>query len=112
MLSPAPSSNPKQPLFQQPAFRLAILYAIIAALWVIFSDLLTESIAPSRAAMELIEAVKGLVFVMVTTVGLYFMVRQREQVIARQKQEHQAQMDQYRLLLEAAGDFVVLIDRQ
>src|SRR5262249_30202907 len=119
MLSPSTGGGPKQPLFRQPAFLLAVTYTVIAALWIVLSDLLVAFITPSPEAMEVIEAIKGGVFVIVTGIGLYFMVRrmlesvrQREHFFARQQQEHQAQLNQYRVLLEAADDLVVLIDTQ
>src|SRR5690349_15250016 len=120
-LRDAPTSRETQrlPFIRRAALRLALVYAIISLIWITFSDRVAEALAPTPQALGFIESTKGWLFVMVTGVGLYFLfsrilrrVHELDTALSRQNLAHQIEMGNYRLLLEAAEDNIILFDRQ
>lgn len=54
--------------------RIALLYAVFAALWIFFSDQLIELIATDKRALSQLQTFKGLAFVVVTTLLVWLLV--------------------------------------
>ncbi|MDP2187232.1 MAG: PAS domain-containing protein [Sphingobacteriaceae bacterium] len=65
------------------AKRIAILYLLIASLWILLSDAALEWLAPGLVNVFYISRVKGLFFVSFTAILLYFLIRREND-----KQEH------------------------
>lgn len=87
------------------ALRIAIIYAIFAAAWILLSDLLIAPFSESRAFI-ILSIIKGWLFVAVTSVLLYFLVeRAVENITNTQAQMH--------LLFDSIDDGIYLfqIDR-
>ncbi len=89
-----------------PALRLALTYAVLAAAWVVGSDLLVLRIGHGTPSATLASASKGLLFVAVTAAILY-------QLLARVLSRMQAMQDalaeseeRWRFALEGTGDGV------
>ena len=57
--------------------RITILYAIVAGSWILFSSLLLSYAIADPATLNRLEMVKGLVFVAVTSLFLYFLLQPR-----------------------------------
>ena len=56
------------------AGRIVLLYVVVAALWILFSDAVVEWVAGSWQAAALFQTVKGLAFVLVTAALLLAMI--------------------------------------
>lgn len=61
------------------AARVAGIYAIVGALWILFSDELVQFVPP--AVQVVAQTWKGLLFVVVTATTLYFVIGRREEMI-------------------------------
>lgn len=74
-----------------PAWRISLLYAIFAALWIWLSDSVLQWLLPDPALAARLQSVKGSFFVLVTSLLLYLLIRHdagvREALNARLKQE-------------------------
>ncbi len=75
----ADTSTSKRVLIGKPyrrsALSVALLYAFVAALWILFSDLLISRLFPDPAALTLASTLKGWGFVAVTSALLYLMIQ-------------------------------------
>ncbi len=93
-----------------PALQIALLYAAIAALWIIASDWLLIALTGAAPGFGLLQSIKGLLFVLVTAGLLYMLVRRefRRQV---QTEAALAESEQrFRLLFEEAPLSYQLLD--
>lgn len=54
--------------------RVVVLYALLAALWILLSDSAVESLFPDPASLRIANTLKGLTFVAVTTLLLFFLL--------------------------------------
>lgn len=77
------------------AFRVGVVYLALGVFWILFSDSIADAIAPSREVLLRIQAWKGMGYVGMTALLLYFFVRwELGRVI---KAEHEAQVAQHDL---------------
>ena len=56
---------------QRPALRIALLYALFAGLWILFSDAILGALAPDISRLSAMQTAKGWFFVAVTAAMLY-----------------------------------------
>lgn len=57
------------------AYRVSAIYALIASLWIFLSDRLIELFSDSASQLGLYSTVKGIVFVLSTSLMLFYLVR-------------------------------------
>lgn len=69
---PATSALPRAALFA--VARIVLLYALFAGLWILWSDSLMAKLLPSPTGMQWASTLKGLLFVAVTAVLLFFLI--------------------------------------
>ncbi len=72
------------------AVRLALIYALLAAAWIVVTDLLTSELVPAPGGSGTVQLVKGLMFVAVTAGILMFIVRRQLQRAAALEEEARA----------------------
>nr|WP_320133544.1 response regulator [uncultured Holophaga sp.] len=70
-----------------PALRIAIIYAIVAGLWIFTSDSLMGLLVPDPGTLTRIATYKGLAFVAITALMLYGLIRHTLVQLARQEPE-------------------------
>ncbi|WP_415909996.1 PAS domain S-box protein [Oleiharenicola sp. Vm1] len=92
--------SPTPPLH---AGRVAVVYAALAAAWIVFSDLLLEAGAGSAAHGSLAMA-KGLLFVAVTSLFLYGLLRHVQTRVAGAEAVRRREEARWRQALEGVGD--------
>ncbi len=106
--------TPNRSALSRLARRTALTYAIAGFVWILFSDLALEYLVPDRALAGRLSMVKGWVFVSVTALMLYLLLRRRltswdKEVGARSQAEAEAREHQalYHSLVESmpAGIF-------
>lgn len=85
-------------------FKITFIYAVFATLWIILSDQLLIMAVDDIALLVHIERVKGLFFVAVTTLLLYFLLKSWYVSI-------QQSIESSHLLMESALDAVVSMDK-
>lgn len=56
-------------------YRIVLQYVILAGLWILLSDLVVDYLAVQGPSFNHIQTVKGIVFVLVTAILLYFLLR-------------------------------------
>jgi len=98
---------------QQVPVAIAALYAIFGALWIFFSDALWASLANLPfAKLALIQTVKGLVFVGLSALLLFWLVRgalRRVEESERQRREYESR---YRQVFERTSSVCWILDAE
>lgn len=61
--------------YQKECIQISLIYLIVGMLWIFFSDSLAYSISPNKAVFLLMNTYKGMVYVLVTSVILYLLLR-------------------------------------
>ena len=87
--------------------RIALGYAVIAILWIAFSDAVVIRLYLPPAVMT----IKGIVFVFVTASLLYFTIRRLVQFVQLTSQERDETARLYRTVVEASNEGVCLLDK-
>jgi PAS domain S-box-containing protein len=59
-------------------YRIPLIYGLFSVLWIIFSDKFAFLVAPDAQRAELYSTIKGLVFVVLSTLLIYFLLRYDE----------------------------------
>jgi hypothetical protein len=59
------------------SLRIAILYTVFSAAWILFSDRAAAALAPDPATLVLVSTLKGWFFVVVTAALLFLLVRRQ-----------------------------------
>lgn len=85
------------------SFTIAGIYCIVAATWILASDAVVTMIAPAISESQLLQTVKGLAFVLVTSSLLYMLI----QIFTR---ELRSSEHRYFQLFDNAGDMVYVHD--
>ncbi len=94
------------------ALRVAIIYALFAGIWVLFTDrLLGTLIADPRKIIEL-EIFKGWAFVAVSAVLLFMLVHRELRTRARAEEALGESEEKYRALMQNANDGIVIVDAE
>jgi PAS domain S-box-containing protein len=75
-----------QKLFQLNAVTIAVIYLVTGILWILFSDQLLAVFVHDIETLSKYSSIKGILFMMVTGVGLYFLIQfSNEQILKSQK---------------------------
>ncbi|MEQ6290181.1 putative bifunctional diguanylate cyclase/phosphodiesterase [Vogesella sp. GCM10023246] len=97
-------ATPPSRLSAPSSLRPVVVYAVFAALWILFSDQLVAALFQDPAKLTLVSTLKGWLFVAVTSLLLYGLIyRQLDlaaQLARREQAALQAQADAQRLLTE------------
>jgi PAS domain S-box-containing protein len=104
-----PESSPFRPTPPETAVtgaaRIALTYAVLSAIWILFSDRLVQALTVDPGWMTTLSILKGWAFVAVTATMLFLMVRR---LVARVAQREA----QFRTLIHTIPDMVWLKDPQ
>ena len=74
------------------ALFIAGLYLLVGAAWIFFSDHIATAIAGEVALLATAQLIKGLGYVLLTAVGLFFLVRHQLRALERSERAVQAQL--------------------
>jgi len=94
------------------SLRIAALYAVFAALWILFSDQAAALLFPDPAVLTTVATIKGWFFVAVTANLLFILVRRQLTLVDRAAAAQRAIEQRYRLLAENVGDVLWVLDLQ
>lgn len=106
-----PASSPT-PADRSAPLGVALLYAVIASLWIIFSDLLAGRWADWQVGYLGLQLFKGLLFVFVTSAVLYLAVRRYTTAIQRSREILREREQTYRAVFEASYEGLVINSHQ
>lgn len=73
----------------KPAIRIVVSYGIVAGLWILVSDQVLTLFELSPDRVPLLQTLKGLGFVLVSGLWIYFLLRKRFLQLAKAAEEHQ-----------------------
>lgn len=59
------------------AAKISIIYAVVSAVWILVSDILTTTLFAKRGLFTIFSVIKGWLFVLITASLLYFMIRKK-----------------------------------
>ncbi len=109
--------------------RIVLFYAVVAALWIVFSDAALGFLWDDPRAIALASTLKGWAFVAVTTLLLFVLLRRQQalqravlqrqeqaeqlrllRLVERQREERNALTSHYETLLRQARDIILLIN--
>lgn len=86
-------------------FRAAAVYAVLGALWILFSDRVLDALVEPGALQEQLQTAKGWLFVLATAGLLYLLVRR---VVTERRQRDEA----VRATLDSIAEAVWVVDDQ
>lgn len=104
--------NAKYNFSQITPLRIAILYALISWLWILFSDRLLTLIILDQQMLLKLSILKGGLFVLVTAVLLFFLISSGYQSLQKSEQalkKDWAVLERYRLLADEVLDIILFI---
>ncbi len=104
-----PRKRPRAP--RGPA-AVAVLYLVIGALWILFSDRLVESLARDAATLSRLQTYKGWFYVLATAVLLYALVAAYVRRIHGLRDEAQELAARYQALFDVSPDALFVLDGQ
>lgn len=88
--------------------RIALVYLVISVLWIVLSDRLDRMLAPSRHGPGLFQTVKGITFVSLTALAIFWLVRWgQRQAVAAAKRADETDL-RYRSLVETSPDGIAV----
>ena len=61
-------------LFKLPSIKIAVIYAVFGGLWILFSDMILESMVSDTATLSAIQTYKGWLYVFITACLVYALV--------------------------------------
>jgi PAS domain S-box-containing protein len=92
------------------ALRIAIAYAIVAGLYIFFSDYLLALVGLSHQKQQSIQTLKGMLFVVITASLLWFAMRRSMQRLVAARRDAEASEQRYRQLIDTSNEGVWVID--
>jgi PAS domain S-box-containing protein len=96
--------------FNSQSASTAGIYALVAALWIFFSDRLLAAFVVDLDALVLLQTVKGWFFVAVTTALVYGLVHRHIARLLRTEANLQASEERYREVVEGTDDLITQVD--
>ncbi len=91
-------------------FRVVLPYLVISITWILFSDRILFMFTQDAAILSLIQTYKGLGFVSVTALLLYFLSKSNIRIINKNYRDKTEQDKIYKALLEHSTDLTLLTD--
>jgi PAS domain S-box-containing protein len=85
-------------------------YAIVGVTWILVSDSLLRAVLPGRVG-ELVASVKGVGFIVVTTIALWGILAARDHVLARTERERVAAVEATSAIFRSSPLAIVAVDR-
>jgi two-component system phosphate regulon sensor histidine kinase PhoR len=91
------------PTSRMAPLRIVAVYAVVGALWILFSDRILEALVPAGPLRDTLQTAKGWTYVLATALLLFVLIR-RQQAAVR------AVMAQVQATFDSMGDAVLVVD--
>ncbi|MCG8427038.1 MAG: PAS domain S-box protein [Chromatiales bacterium] len=105
-------SKPEWPIQRLTPLRITVLYAVVASLWMFFSDHLIDFLVDDPGTALQLYALKGWFFILITTLVLYFIIRYNNQILLEAGEVFRRNQELFRDVTESASDWVWEMDDQ
>jgi PAS domain S-box-containing protein len=90
------------------ALRVAVIYAVVGAAWILFSDSIVEILlTPETVRAWHVQTIKGWAFIAVTAVMLYMVTRRTFMAVRASAEAHRQVEQRTRLLVEQVRDYAI-----
>lgn len=93
-------------------FKLTIIYAVFGAIWIVVTDVVTQWLFAGRETYIVVQTVKGLLYIAVTSLLVYWLARRS--VIKLENEQLENQLQHTKQLLKATlaslGEAVIIVD--
>lgn len=96
---------------------ITLIYLAVATLWIVFTDLIIDSTLADTGALTEIQTYKGLFYVVLTSLGLYFLLQKyrnrlttREEELKGLYKEHSADRELIDILFERIPVMITIYD--
>ena len=93
------------------ASKIALIYALISVVWILFSDQLLAATVTSVETITVMQMVKGWAFVLATSVLIFFLMRQEMSRFFKADEAQRASESNFRVLVENAPDAIFVQTR-
>jgi two-component system, sensor histidine kinase and response regulator len=93
-------------------FRIVLVYAFVAALWILLSDEAVELLLSDPALIVRVSMIKGWLFVAVTALLLYLLMRRLVARIENENARHRSTLKLLESITHTSGDGIVAKDAQ
>ena len=93
-----------------PSLRLALIYLLVSATWILVSDSVLYQISSDAATTALLQSVKGLLFVLTCTLLIFFVSRRFYGDINRSLMQSEELLRKYQALNEASKEGIIDYD--
>ena len=104
--------RPKPGIWQLTPLRIALVYAVLGALWIAFSDALVAAMAADPATLTSLQTAKGWFYILVTAGLLYALIRRSQTAIRQAAETARRSEEQLRLVTDALPVLVSYVDAQ
>lgn len=94
------------------ASKIASVYALVSAVWILFSDQLLAATATTVETITVMQMVKGWAFVLTTSVLIFFLMRQEMSRFFKADKAQMASESNFRMLVENSRDIILFVDRE
>lgn len=111
-LEPSRKPDDASPAWNSHAGRIVGIYAVFAALWILVSDRILFFVIPECENIKWLNTAKGLFFVAVTSVLLWFMLRRLLAGLGRSQAELSEREHQVSTIYNAVNDGIVVVDME
>ncbi len=86
-------------------------YAVVGITWILLSDVFVHAVLPGRTG-DLVASVKGVGFVVVTTIALWGILAARDHLLARTERERVAAVEATTAIFRSSPLAIVAVDRE
>lgn len=85
------------------AFRIVLIYFVVAVLWIAFSDLLLNNMIDDTATLSRFQTYKGWFYVVITSLGLYWLIREHDIELGESE-------DRWKVLVQNNPDLILILE--
>jgi len=92
--------------------RVVTVYVVVAGLWILLSAPLLGALVHEKPILVVFEIAKGWLFVLITALLLYWLIRRGAEALRRSEQALKDSEEQHRLLVKMANDAIFVADAE
>ena len=96
----------------QSVYRVVLYYLVFGIFWIVLSDSLLTLLAPDPHWLNVLQTYKGWVFVIVSSLLIYFTIQLELHALAQTEADLRESEEKYRTLIETDNDAVFIIDAE
>ena len=103
------AGDPARQEARRSATRIALVFLVLGVLWILLSDRVVHALTPTREAEQMVQSVKGVAYVAITTAVVFVLVFQRVERLLRVEREHRRSQEEFRGAFEHAVAGMALV---